>query len=142
RAGALLACRWAGALKDINRLVLWDPVPDGTTYLQAMRRVQETIIERDLSMSDVQLRERLQEYAGYRLSDRMAEEFRLLDGRAYSNVPEGKLYVVSTSSEGDFPVQRGSGDWAKFRCNWETELENLMIPKPVLERLTACLTIS
>ncbi len=142
RAGALLACRSTDALSDINRLVVWDPVPDGTTYLQAMRRVQETIIERDLSLSDTEFRETLHEYAGYRLSDRMVKEFCLLDVSAYSSVPEGKLYVVSTSLEGGFAVQGVSGDVARFACNWETELENLMMPKPILERLTACLTLS
>ena len=40
RAGALLACRSAGASGDVQRLVLWDPVPDGAEYLQALRRIQ------------------------------------------------------------------------------------------------------
>lgn len=141
RAGALLACRSAGASSDVQRLVLWDPVPSGAGYLQALRRIQ-VAIEQDLSLSRAERREILHEYAGYRLSERMLEEFRLLDASAYSSVPKSKLYVVSTSSEAGFPVQGVPQDVARFACNWETALENLMIPSPVLERLSACLTMS
>jgi pimeloyl-ACP methyl ester carboxylesterase len=141
RAGALLACRSAGASSDVQRLVLWDPVPDGAGYLQALRRIQ-VAIERDLHLSRAERRETLHEYAGYRLSERMLEEFRLLDASAYSSVPKSKLHVVSTSPEAGFPVQGVSQDVARFACNWETDLANLMTPKPVLERLNVCLTMS
>jgi hypothetical protein len=124
-----------------GRLVLWDPVPSGAGYLQALRRIQ-VAIEQDLSLSRAERREILHEYAGYRLSERMLEEFRLLDASAYSSVPKSKLYVVSTSSEAGFPVQGVPQDVARFACNWETALEKLMIPSPVLERLSACLTMS
>jgi pimeloyl-ACP methyl ester carboxylesterase len=142
RAGALLACRSACASNDVQRLVLWDPVLDGAGYLQVLRRIQVEILERDLYLSRAERRETLHEYAGHRLSERMLEEFRLLDASTYSSVPKSKLYVVSTSSEPGFPVQGVAQDMAKFACNWETDFENLMTPKPVLEHLSACLTVS
>ena len=142
RAGALLACRAMGASSDIDRFVLWDPVLEGAGYLQAMRRIQATIIERGISLRETERREALHEFAGYRLSGRMVEEFNLLDERAYSGVPKGKLHVVSTSSETGFPVQEIRQHVAAFTCDWETELEDLMTPKPVLELLSACLTMS
>lgn len=143
RAGALLACRSAGAFGDVQRLVLWDPVPDGVDYLQARRRIQEAILERDLSLSGAERRETLHEYAGYRLSERMLEEFRSLDASTYSSVPKRKLHIVSTSSEAGFPVPGVLQDVAQFACSWETDFENLLVPKPVLERLvSACLTRS
>jgi hypothetical protein len=142
RAGALLACRSAGASNDVQRLVLWDPVSDGDVYLHALRRIQVGIIERDLYLSRMERRETLHEYAGYRLSERMLEGFRLLDASVYSSVPKSKLYVVSTSFEAGFPVQGVSQDVARFACNWETDLENLLMPKPVLERLGECLMAS
>jgi pimeloyl-ACP methyl ester carboxylesterase len=142
RAGALLACRSAGASNDVQRLVLWDPVPDGAGYLQALRRIQVAIIERDLCLSRAERCETLHEYAGHRLSERMLEEFRLLDASAYSSVPKSKLYVVSTTSQAGFPMQGVCQNVARLECHWETELETLMMPKPVLERLTTCLTVS
>jgi len=142
RAGALLACRSAGASSDVQRLVLWDPVPDGAGYLQVLRRFQVAILEGYHYLNRAERREALHEYAGHRLSERMLEEFRLLDASAYSSVAKSKLYVVSTSSKAGFPVQGVPRDVARFACNWETELENLLMPEPVLERLSACLTVS
>jgi hypothetical protein len=123
-------------------LVLWDPVPDGAGYLQILRRIQVAIIERDLSLNRAERRETSHEYAGHRLSARMLEEFRLLDASAYSSVPKSKLHVVSTAPKADFPVPEVPQDVARFACNWETELNDLMTPKPVLERLSTCLTMS
>ena len=62
----------------------------------------------------------MHEYAGYRFSERMLEEFHLLDASAYSSVPKSKLHVVSTSSETGFPVPGVPQDVAPFRCDWET----------------------
>ena len=54
-----------------------------------------------------------------------------------------KLHIVSTSSEAGFSVPGVPHDVAQFACNWETDSENLIMPKPVLERLVnACLTMS
>ena len=142
RAGALLASHSARTMTDVQQVVLWDPVPDGAEYLRALRRIQETIIERHLPRDQARLDEALHEYAGYQLSERMVEEFRSLDASAYSSVSPSKLYVLSTSAEASFSVPCISRDVAPFTCNWETELENLLAPAPVLERLGAWLTMS
>jgi hypothetical protein len=143
RAGALLACRSVRACSDVERLVLWDPLPDGAGYLQALRRIQVAITAANVYLSRAERRETLHEYAGHRLSDRMVEEFGLLDASAYSNVPKSKLHVVSTSSGAGFAMSGVPHDVTQFACNWETDLESLMMPKPVLERLiSACLTRS
>jgi len=145
RAGALLACRSVGASRDVERLVLWDPVPDGAGYLQALREIQAAQIETNFYLSRAERRKTsrdLHEHAGYRLSERMLDEFRTLDSSVYSNVCRNQLHVVSTSSEANFPVSEVRHDTSRFACNWETDLGNLMMPKPVLEHLTTCLTRS
>src|SRR5256885_8152492 len=103
RAGALLACAAARASSDVQRLVLWDPVPDGASYLQVLRRSQAALSERNLYLSRAERRNAMHEYAGYTLSERMVEELRLLDRSAYSSVPKNTLRVVSTSSKTGFP---------------------------------------
>jgi uncharacterized protein len=140
RAGALLACRSASTAGDIERLVLWDPIPDGAGYLQVLRRIQMTMLEPNRFLSRAERREAMQEYAGHRLTERMLEEFRSLDASTYFTVPKSKLHVVHTSPGVSFPVADVPQEVARFSCDWETELENLMMPKPVLERLSACLT--
>jgi alpha-beta hydrolase superfamily lysophospholipase len=142
RAGALLACRSVGATNDVQRLVLWDPVPEGTGYLESLRRVQMAMLERNYSLSRAERREAMHEYAGYTLSDRMVEEFHLLDASTYSSVPKNKLHIVSTASANGFPVQGIPQDVARFACNWDIDSEDILIPRLVLERLIACLTLS
>jgi pimeloyl-ACP methyl ester carboxylesterase len=142
RAGALLACRSVGATNDVQRLVLWDPVPDGTGYLESLRRVQMAVLDRNYNLSRAERREAMHEYAGYTLSDRMVEGFHLLDASTYSSVPKSKLHIVSTASANGFPVQGVPQDVARFACNWDMDSEDILIPGLVLERLIACLTLS
>jgi uncharacterized protein len=142
RAGALVACRSVGATNGVQRLVLWDPVSDGAGYLESLRRVQMAVLERNCYLSRAERREATHEYAGYRLSERMTEEFRLLGANTYSSVPKSKLHIVSTTSVNGFPVQGVPQDVARFACNWEAESEDVLIPRLVLERLIACLTMS
>jgi len=142
RAGSLLACRAAVASDGVERLVLWDPVTDGATYLQSMRRTQTTIIERNLSLSPAERCDTEREYAGHVLSDAMVDDLGSLDATAYATVSKRKLHVVCTSADARFPVEGVALEVAPFACNWETDLENLMMPKPVLERLGTCLTMS
>jgi hypothetical protein len=82
----------------------------------------------------------MNEYAGYALSERMPEDLRLVDASAYSSVPKGMLHVVSTSPAAGFPVQGVPRDVVPFACNWDTLADTVIVPRPVLERLVACLT--
>jgi pimeloyl-ACP methyl ester carboxylesterase len=140
RAGALLACKAVGATQGVQRLVLWDPVPDGAGYLQAQRRLQAMMLQHNASLSRGERREAMQEYAGHLISQRMRQEFSLLDANTYASVPMSMLHVVSTASEPSFPVLGVPQEVIPFRCDWETLTDNVIRPRPVLERLIACLT--
>ena len=126
RAGALLACKSLGASSDV----------------QVLRGIQAALCERNPYLSRAERRDAMHEYAGYTLSERMVEELRLLDRSAYSSVPKNTLHVVSTSSKTGFPVPGVPQDVAPFRCDWDTAANELIVPRPVLERLIACLTQS
>jgi pimeloyl-ACP methyl ester carboxylesterase len=142
RAGALLACKAVGAKNGVQRLVLWDPVPDGAGYLQARRRIQEIKLQQNDYLSRGERREAMHEYGGYILSERMLQEFYLLDASTYSSVPMSTLHVISTSSKTGFHVAGVPQDVAPFRCGWDTLADEIIMPRPVLERLIACLTRS
>ena len=142
RAGALLACAAARASSDVQRLVLWDPVPDGISYLRVLRRIQVTLCEGNPYLSRADRGKAMQEYAGFSVSKQMLEEFHLLDASAYSSVPKSKLHVVSTSSKNGFPVAGVPQDVAPFKCDWDTLANELIMPRPALERLLTCLTMS
>jgi pimeloyl-ACP methyl ester carboxylesterase len=140
RAGALLACRSVGDSREVQRVVLWDPVPDGAGYLQLLRRNQAALCTRNLHLNHRERRDAMDEYAGYTLSGQMPEDLRALDANAYARVPEGMLHVVSTSPASGFPVPGVAHDVAPYACNWDTLADNVIVPRPVLESLVACLT--
>ena len=142
RASGLLACKSMGASPEVHRVALWDPVSDGAIYVQGLRRQQAALCERNLHLGRAERRDAMREYAGYKLSDRMVEELGSLGADTYSKVPAGRLHVVSTSPEAGFPLHGVPRDVAAFRCNWDTLSAELIMPRPVLERLVQCLTRS
>jgi len=145
RAGALLACKSIGSLSGVQNIVLWDPIPDGTNYLKALRHAQESSLKKNINLSRAERREATHEYdygGGYRLSRYMVEEFRLLDSSVYSSVPKNTLQVVNTSSLSTFPVEDVVREVVKFSCYWENQSEDLIFAQPVLEKLVVCLTKS
>ena len=142
RAGALLLCKAAGSSADFQRLVLWDPVPDGEEYLQVLSRIQKGILERNKYLSRGERREASREHGGYAMSGPMLEGFRSLDAGIYSSVPQHKLRVISTGAAADFPVPGVLVGATQVTCDWDTDLEESILPGLLLERLTACLTMS
>lgn len=140
RASALMACVAARTLTDVQRVVFWDPVPDGAGYLQALRRIQKGMLEYNYHVSRAERREAMHEYAGYSVPERILEEFRLLDATTYSSIAPNKLSIVRTSPESAIPVRGAHEAFVAFACKWETSYsEELIMARPILERLIAFL---
>jgi len=140
RASALLASMSIGAANDIERLVLWDPIPDGSKYLQALNREQLAVLEQHHFLDRTMRHKLTCDYDMYRMSEQMMDEFRTIDSDVYSNVPRNKLRVFNTTSADEFPVQGASRDTVRHACNWETNTEGLIMSQPILEGLSKCLT--
>lgn len=140
RASALLAGLSANACDRVERWVFWDPVADGASYLTGLRQIQTALAARDTSLTPLDLQQSLHEYAGYRLSPSLVDRLGSLDGSAYSNIPKQKLRVVKTRAEAGGSVAGVAPEVTPFACQWESDTEDLMMPKPVLERLIVCLS--
>ncbi len=141
RAGALVAARFASASADVDRLVLWDPVRDGAAYLEELRGVQTTLLERHPRLRRPERSEAIRECAGYRISERLLGDFGGLSARAYSGVPRDKVRIVSTSSDKRLPIEAVSHDVVQVACQWGTDVEDLIMPQPeLLDRLISGLT--
>lgn len=139
RAGALLACRALGSLAEVRRLVLWDPVISGSDYVRELKRLQSTILERNVYMGRGQRQDAREEFAGYRVSDRMVKDLRSLDDGAYREVENKELRVVRTSPRHGFGIPGVEPELVPFECGWERGSEDLMMAQPVLEKLLECL---
>lgn len=142
RAGGLLACTAAGAASDIHKVVLWDPVADGVSYLQSICDVQAENFKHNFRLSRAERSDAMRDIGGWRISEPMREQFGSLGADAYARVPSSKLHVVSTASENGFSPAEVAAEVLPYPCNWESNGENLINPQPVLERLFACLTKS
>lgn len=139
RAGGLLACASIGAASEIQRLVLWDPIDCGNAYLQAICHAQEQNLKNNFRLSRAERRDAISDFGGWRISERMLEEFRSLGPCAYARVPNNKLRVVSTAPVEGFSLPGVTTDVLPYPCNWESNGENLINPQPVLEHLFTCL---
>jgi hypothetical protein len=139
RAGALLACKAVATCAPVDRVVLWDPVASGTAYLRAMRAIQHDIVERGAALDDADRRAAVHEFAGYRLSADMVDALARLDVGTVVDAAGRGPFVVATTPDVD-RLAGATVESAPFPCHWQTDLENLMMPKPVLERLVPCLT--
>lgn len=139
RAGALLACHAMGLSQNVNRFVLWDPIVSGAGYVDALRRIQRTMLGRTL-VSPVDRAQAVNEFAGYRLSGELVDELRSLDANVYATVPVNKLHVVETATRSPSAVPGAIRAQVAFNCDWECESEDQLMPRLVLEQLTSCLT--
>ncbi len=126
---------------DIDRLVLWDPVFDGPTYLKELRAVQSTLLDRHFRLSREQRLEAMQECAGHRVSERLLEQLRGLTANVYGEVPSGTLQIVRTAPGARLPGETTPGDIVAPACEWQEDTEDVIMVRPLLlERLAACLT--
>ena len=139
RAGALIACKFMGTSSDVQRSVMWDPVAHGTGYLQGLRQAQADLCRRNQYLDRHERREVVGEYAGHVLSARMVEELDALDANTYARIPTERMRVVTTSPDYGFPIQGVACERAAFRCNWDSLATEMIVPRPVMERLVECL---
>ena len=140
RAGALLACKSVGAANDVERLVLWDPIANGVEFLRELHCMQATMVERNVYLSRAERREAMRDQGTYRLSERMAAELGLLEADIYERV-RNKLRVVCSSPARGLPLDAVPHDLVEQPCDWWAIDEELIIPRPILERLIAHVTI-
>ena len=139
RAGALIACKFMGTSSDVQRVVMWDPVADGAGYVQRLRRAQVDLCRRNQYLDRSQRREVAGEYAGHVLSALMVEELDALDANIYARIPTERMRVVTTSSDDGFSIPGVASELAAFRCNWDSLATEMIVPRPVMERLVECL---
>lgn len=138
RAAALLACRAAQAIPDLGQVIMWDPVPSGSSYLETRRALQRKLLGRNRHISRDDRAGSAKDYAGYRLSPRMVAEFEALGIHDVTSVPPHKLRVVRTTAEPIAGTEHVRGHAEQFACNWDIDGEDLMMPQPVLERMISC----
>jgi pimeloyl-ACP methyl ester carboxylesterase len=139
RAGALLAAKALANGPRIDRFMLWDPVVDGRSHLADLRRIQQTMLGRTI-VSEADRRIARQEFSGYRLSGAMIEQLETMSEDSYAALPKDRVFVVETAGARCPAVAARETHRVDYNCDWMTESEDQLLAKPVLERLSSCLT--
>lgn len=147
RMGADVGARLASKRKDIDRLVLWDPVVDGGQYTEAL--VQENSISFSDSYSSLQgeAETKTCEVSGFPLTSRMREGIGTLSSSTFDADLPSTLLVSSVKDPERYRAVREALDakgvdwtWAGFDGPeaWveEGDLGTAAMPVAVVRRIT------
>jgi pimeloyl-ACP methyl ester carboxylesterase len=140
RFGGLLACRYSGP-HAVDRVALWDPILNGATFVEHLRRVHAGLLKAHRGMT-ARDRERAlaEELVGYRMTngfvDSLAREH--IEGAA---VTASSVWVVRSESE-DEGWDGYGGDLhihgVPYVCQWGHHNSRLLFAHDVVARLKQC----
>jgi pimeloyl-ACP methyl ester carboxylesterase len=139
RAGALLAAKALANGPKIDRYILWDPIIDGRSHLVELRRIQQTMLGRTI-VSEADRGMARHEFSGYRLSGTMIEQLETMSDDNYAALPGDRVFVVETTGARCAALAAREKHRVDYNCDWMTESEDQLLAKPILERLSSCLT--
>ena len=137
RMGALLACASLGGSSDVDRLVLWDPVSDGPEYQRSLLRRLQAKLSHNQFISRADRRESKLSYSVYNLSESLRDGIASLDASVCKSVPKDKIRVVRTSTSNNFPVPDLPQVLTPTDCQWDSEIESVIMSQPLLESLVS-----
>jgi alpha-beta hydrolase superfamily lysophospholipase len=139
RLGATLALNTATARRDIDSLVLWNPVLSGTTFLNEMHSLHSAIFKhlRNETQDEIGV-------LGFRLTDRLVSELRQVNAYSASKKPAPQVLVIQSQEkeEGEafarHLAETGAGvesRFVPFASVWREGLYRSHVPVPVLENI-------
>ena len=137
RIGALLACTSVNKVKEVDRLVLWDPVCDGSEYFRSLQMRLESTLSHNQFVSRGDRLKAKRNYSGYNLSEKMVDGIRSMDTSAYTGISSDKLRVVRTVSSREFPLRDVLEEVIPANCQWDSEDEEVIMSQPILESLAS-----
>jgi pimeloyl-ACP methyl ester carboxylesterase len=139
RAGGLLLCLALRGEPPVEKIVLWDPVSSGADYLGQLRRIQANMLTRNRYLSRHSRKMARQELGGQRFPDALRHDIETIESAVYDAAPAREFSIIDTEEGAGPAAIRARRKLIRFRCNWETDSEDLMLPQPVLEGIRTCL---
>jgi pimeloyl-ACP methyl ester carboxylesterase len=145
RLGGAIATRVAAARPDIERLVLWDPVFDGTAYLTEMRAMQDTMLSYAHVIPDA--KGSRDEVLGYALPSALATDIEGVDLTANIETRPAE-FVLLVETHDDVPQEPVRKFLGSYRCklantrvsnphlwSWVEDFGKVHVPRKVLESI-------
>jgi len=101
RLGATLAALAAARTKDVERVVLWEPVVDGQEYLAALQALHREWLQE--ALRDGRNAQHLEDdLLGYQLTERLRRDFVDLRLQSLAGAPAPSLYLMSKGSSDEY----------------------------------------
>jgi pimeloyl-ACP methyl ester carboxylesterase len=139
RIGALLLCHALPTIEGVRKVVLWDGIYDGRSYVRMLSDIQRRLLARNPILGWAERKAAANEFAGQILSPQMIRDMKSIDFDVYKNLlvyPYDAIYTAEEYAPPDV-VEKQTPMF--FPCNWGTDSEAILMPKPVLEGLRECL---
>ena len=141
RAGSLMAIRAAGRRGGIRKIVLWDPVVDGADYVRSMRAIHSRVVARNRYMSK---KDKGLALAEFDLRSGASDIYRDLDkldvSSELANLAVQPAVILTTNVPAPM-LDKACFLPVPFDCNWLTDSEDIMLPRPVLEKIRESLVM-
>lgn len=135
RIGGLLLCKALPRIDNIGRVVLWDTVRDGASYLQTLRAITKRLLERNPFLRGADRQAAARDYAGQELGERMVQELTEIGSDVLANLDATAYEALYTDEAYALPASVKHCTYTPFPCNWGTDSEALLMPQPVLESI-------
>lgn len=135
RLGGLLLCSALPRIDGIGKVVLWDAVRDGKTYLAMLDAITTRLLNRNPFLRGADRDEAADDYGGQGLGETMIRELDQLESNVFGNLNGASYEAIVTDEAYALPPSVVNVTHVAFPCNWGTDSEALLMPQPVLERI-------
>lgn len=146
RVGASLAAAVAAQRKDLDRIVLWDPVVDGKAYVAKMLRTELAESGRPESepLGTIGIK-------GFPLTSRMREQLETIDLQRLTAPASGRVVVTVSDERPEFVAFRDAMSGRRVPMtyrhiasagNWDEidRFGSALLPQSIIQGIVGCLT--
>jgi pimeloyl-ACP methyl ester carboxylesterase len=138
RIGALLAAKALAEETSVAKFIFWDAIQSGREFLAGQKQRQLRLMaETPLTRSDWE--EARLEYAGNRISPRMAAEMESLTEDTYRSLMKPSVHFLTT--KGQKAIHHPTAAYRKTSadCSWQNDGEDCFMVPGVASEIVQCL---
>ncbi|MEL6300060.1 MAG: hypothetical protein AAFV47_10600 [Pseudomonadota bacterium] len=136
RAAALLLPRWLERADAVGKIVLWDPIWQGTPYIDTYFQHRKMSNFRNRWLTNADRKSVAGELLGFPFPEALARELEGADITGWT-APAHTVAIYTEPPPADAP-QLNSRQ-VRFGCNWHQFSDDILMPGPVLEEIRQCL---
>lgn len=154
RFGAVIAATAPLSGHRVRKLVLWDPVVNGATYIKSLRKMHESLMDRLKPLHENRVQgemQEMEELIGFRYSDSLIANIEAINLLKTSEFSASEIFLIVSEQQEEYEqlrehlqsldllsgyhVTSSSGEWNNIR-----EIENALIASETISTISSELT--